>query len=128
MPRKARIDAPGALHHVMVRGIERRKIFQDDKDLKYQLHSEGYDLEKVAKKVAKLYELNPQDIYESGKDRWRVEARSLFCYWAIRELGVAGMAVARKLGVSQPTVSISVKRGEKVAKAKGLKLLPAQML
>ena len=27
MPRKARIDAPGALHQVIVRGIERRKIF-----------------------------------------------------------------------------------------------------
>jgi hypothetical protein len=32
MPRKARIDAPGALHHVMIRGIERRKIFWDDTD------------------------------------------------------------------------------------------------
>jgi REP element-mobilizing transposase RayT len=32
MPRKARIDAPGALHHIIVRGIERRKIFYDDSD------------------------------------------------------------------------------------------------
>ncbi|MCP4625530.1 MAG: hypothetical protein GY850_18745 [bacterium] len=32
MPRKARIDAPGALHHIIVRGIERRRIFSDDKD------------------------------------------------------------------------------------------------
>jgi len=32
MPRKARIDAPGALHHIMVSGIERRKIFKDDTD------------------------------------------------------------------------------------------------
>ena len=32
MPRKARIDAPGALHHIIVRGIERRKIFYDDRD------------------------------------------------------------------------------------------------
>ncbi len=32
MPRKARIDAPGALHHIIVRGIEKRKIFEDDKD------------------------------------------------------------------------------------------------
>ena len=32
MPRKARIDAPGALHHIFVRGIERRKIFLDDID------------------------------------------------------------------------------------------------
>ena len=32
MPRKSRIDAPGALHHLIVRGIERRKIFDDDTD------------------------------------------------------------------------------------------------
>ena len=31
MPRKARIDAPGALHHIIVRGIERRSIFTGDK-------------------------------------------------------------------------------------------------
>ncbi len=32
MPRKARIDAADALHHIIVRGIERRKIFWDDAD------------------------------------------------------------------------------------------------
>jgi len=32
MPRNARIDAPGALHHIIVRGIARRKIFYDDED------------------------------------------------------------------------------------------------
>ncbi len=32
MPRRARIDAPGALHHVICRGIERRKIFRHDSD------------------------------------------------------------------------------------------------
>lgn len=32
MPRKARIDIPGQLYHVMSRGIERRRIFIDDED------------------------------------------------------------------------------------------------
>lgn len=32
MPRKSRIDAPGALHHIICRGIERRAIFEDDHD------------------------------------------------------------------------------------------------
>lgn len=31
MRRKARIDAPGALHHVIITGIERRKFFRSDK-------------------------------------------------------------------------------------------------
>ncbi len=30
IPRKARIDAAGALHHIIVRGIERRRIFSED--------------------------------------------------------------------------------------------------
>jgi REP element-mobilizing transposase RayT len=32
MLRLARLDAPGVLHHVMGRGIERRKIFLSDTD------------------------------------------------------------------------------------------------
>ena len=32
MPRLARLDAPGVLHHVIIRGIERRNIFEDNKD------------------------------------------------------------------------------------------------
>jgi REP element-mobilizing transposase RayT len=32
MARKPRDDAPGAAHHVMLRGIERRAIFDDDRD------------------------------------------------------------------------------------------------
>jgi REP element-mobilizing transposase RayT len=32
MPRHARIDAPGALHHVIVRGIARSAIFYDNGD------------------------------------------------------------------------------------------------
>jgi putative transposase len=32
MPRQSRIDTPGALHHIIARGIERGKIFKDDQD------------------------------------------------------------------------------------------------
>lgn len=32
MPRKARLDAPGTLHHVIIRGIEKRDIVKGDKD------------------------------------------------------------------------------------------------
>jgi len=41
MPRKDRIDAPGALHHVIVRGIERRKTFRSDYDRKNLLDRVG---------------------------------------------------------------------------------------
>ncbi len=32
MPRSARLDQPGLLQHVIVRGIEKRDIFLDDGD------------------------------------------------------------------------------------------------
>jgi hypothetical protein len=32
MPRQARIDAPGAIHHIIIRGIEQTAIFVDDQD------------------------------------------------------------------------------------------------
>jgi putative transposase len=32
MPRQARLDAPGTLHHVIIRGIEKRKIVRDRSD------------------------------------------------------------------------------------------------
>ena len=41
MPRGSRIDAVGAVHHIMVRGIERRKIFDGDADRDHFLHRMG---------------------------------------------------------------------------------------
>ncbi len=32
MPRQPRLDMPGALHHIMVRGINKTDIFIDDQD------------------------------------------------------------------------------------------------
>lgn len=32
MPRQARLDAPGTVHHVIIRGIEKRRIVDDDED------------------------------------------------------------------------------------------------
>ena len=47
MPRQARLDAPGVLQHVMARGIERRKIFWDDKDRAAFLERFGVILEET---------------------------------------------------------------------------------
>jgi len=34
MPRQAKLDAPGTLHHVTIRGIEGKGIFRDTQDRK----------------------------------------------------------------------------------------------
>jgi len=41
MPRQARLDAPGTLHHVMIHGIEGAPIFGDDKDREHSLPRVG---------------------------------------------------------------------------------------
>ena len=47
MPRQSRIDAPGALHHIIIRGIERNKIFGDNKDKDWYLDRLGMILEET---------------------------------------------------------------------------------
>ena len=41
MPRGARLDALGTLHHIMVRGIEKRSIVSDERDWKDYLSRMG---------------------------------------------------------------------------------------
>ena len=52
VPRLARLDAPGILHHVMGRGIERKEIFINDTD-----HSDFID------RLAALVEEGAMDVY-----------------------------------------------------------------
>jgi REP element-mobilizing transposase RayT len=44
MPRQARLDIPGALHHIMVRGINKSTIFEDDEDREQFLNRLGGNL------------------------------------------------------------------------------------
>ena len=42
MPWQARLDIAGALHHIMVRGINRSPIFQDEEDKRRTLQSRAH--------------------------------------------------------------------------------------
>jgi putative transposase len=82
---------------------------------KYELKSLGYDLDRIAARVAEIYEMDMEDIFLKGKQRKRVKARSLFCYWAVRELGFSLTELAQRLNISVPGVGYSVERGEMIA-------------
>ena len=86
---------PGALHHLMIRGIERRKIFRDDQD---------------------------RDNFLDRLGKILVETKTP-CYAWVRELEMRETEIARRLKVTQPAVSISVRRGEQIAKEKRLVIL-----
>jgi REP element-mobilizing transposase RayT len=77
---------------------------------------DGITLERVAAGVADLWNVDVAEVWAPGKQRRRVEARSVLCYWAVRELGFTMTALARRLGLSVPAVSKSVLRGERLMK------------
>ncbi len=53
---------------------------QEQMEKSYTLVAKGYDLDKIASKVSDLMQLKPFEIWAPGKERKRVEARSLLCY------------------------------------------------
>ena len=85
-----------------------------------QLTVDGVDLDHIAERAAGAFGLPPEAIYAPGKYRQHVRARSVFCYWAVRKLGYTATDLARRLGLTQPAVSISVQRGEALVKEMSL--------
>jgi putative transposase len=83
----------------------------------------GLDLEGIAQIVGRVLDLDVTDLWRSGKQPARVQARNLFCYWAVRELGLTATELAGKLNMSQPSVSRAVQRGERVAQENGWRLI-----
>jgi putative transposase len=88
----------------------------------YELKAQGYDLDMLARRVAEIFRVRPEEIFRPGKYKKRVEARSVLSYWAVRELGETASAIAKKIGISQPAVSLSVERGERIVKKMELTL------
>jgi hypothetical protein len=58
-----------------------------------------------------------------GRHTIRTEARSVFCYGAVREFGIEGTQVAKRLQMSQPGVAYAVRRGERIVKAKAIQMI-----
>ena len=122
MPRKARLDGYGALHHRIVRGIERKTILWEDTDRDDFLNRCGGILGEsqtlcfawsLVKRVAALFEMPAQDFLRKGKYARTVEAGSVMCYYENREFGISKVEPARRQKIAQPTVTQSVARGGK---------------
>ena len=96
----------------------------DEKFQRYHdVKRSGYDLDKTAKRAAALCAVEPDDIFSRGRQKTKVKARSLFCYWASRELGISLTELARQLGISAPAVSYAVERGEMIARENNYQLI-----
>ncbi|MBW1783153.1 MAG: transposase [Deltaproteobacteria bacterium] len=89
---------------------------------KYQLKSRGFNFEKVAERVASLFDLEKDYIIARGRQRDRVRSRDILCYWCAIELGIPMADLAKRLDMTLAAVSYAVKRGEKTAKEAGYHL------
>jgi putative transposase len=89
----------------------------------YEIKSQGYTIEKVEKRVMEIFGVEKDVIYSKGRRRIQVAARSLLCYWAVRELGITATDLAKQLRMTQPAVSYAVIRGELIAKEKSYTLV-----
>ncbi|MFC1811567.1 hypothetical protein ACFL03_02635 [Thermodesulfobacteriota bacterium] len=114
MPQQARLDAPGTLHHIICRGIERGQIFQDNADRDNFINRLSSILKQTSTSCY-TWALIPNHFYlllRTCKEPKRVMTRNVLSYWAVRELGISGAAVGGMLGLSQSAVSRAVQRGE----------------
>lgn len=89
---------------------------------KYRLKSQGYDFKRVLETVSTLFQLEKEYISGKGRQRNRVSARDLLCYWSVAELGMSMVDLARKFGITPAAVSCAVRRGEEMAKEKDYQL------
>ncbi len=46
----------------------------------YELKRLGYDLNRIAERVAEIYGMKPSEVLSKGKQQQKVQAKSLFCF------------------------------------------------
>lgn len=76
------------------------------------------DLETLQRMVGDFFHLSAADLQRRGRQNQYSEARELFCYLAVRELGFPGTVVGVRLGVGVSSVSRAIGRGEKLVKTR----------
>ena len=86
----------------------------------YDLSARGIGFEDLLQRVSVLTAVPVEAMGGAGKERQRVRARSLLCFWAVKELGMTLTDLAGRLGLAVPTVSVAVQRGMKIVEREKL--------
>jgi len=88
----------------------------------YELERKGYSLKTVEERVCAIYGVDRDEIYSRSRVQSIADARGLFCYWAVGELGYQLTDIARRFSMTGPGVGYAVRRGRKLAEDNRLKL------
>ena len=78
----------------------------------------GLTLQTLAERASTLYDITVEKLRSKSRRAHLVEARSLFCFWAVRHGGFPAARVAAFLGMTPPAVGYAVERGEVIARDK----------
>jgi hypothetical protein len=97
MPRQARLDAPGTLHHVMIRGIERSPIFNTDKFNKEICFKEG---------------VSEQELRLGVWTRKYSGVRAKISYHLSHEFGVSRAENSRQMGACTSAIAKAIQNIE----------------
>jgi putative transposase len=89
---------------------------------KYKHKKAGLNLEKIERKMLELFEVEKDELYSGSRKKDVSEARSVYCYLCVKELGESMTDLARSLGLSQPAVGYAVERGKRIAEKRGIDL------
>lgn len=89
---------------------------------RYALAAQGIGIEQLMQGVSELTGVTVGALAGAGKKRESVKARSLLCYWAVTEMGMALTDLARRLGIAVSTVSLAVDRGSQFVDREELKI------
>ena len=92
-------------------------------DFYVELKSLGYTIESLEQIVLELYQIEKEALYSKSRQKMCAEDRSIFCYWVVRELGLEGTRMAKRLNMRQPGVAYAVKKGKKIVKTNNLQMI-----
>ncbi|MEA1991396.1 MAG: hypothetical protein U9N58_04260 [Thermodesulfobacteriota bacterium] len=95
------------------------KLSKEELTHKEELKRQGWDLGRIVNEVCRMLSVDPDDLYKKGRANGLSSAKGLGYY----QLGIKGKELARYFGISRPSVSQAIKRGEKFAKENDVKLL-----
>jgi REP element-mobilizing transposase RayT len=90
---------------------------------RHALVASGIDLRQIVCRVSEVMGVTPEEVMAKGKYPRIVDARSLYCYWAVRELGVTMASLGLQLGLSTAAISKSVSRGQQISDSRGFRLI-----
>ncbi len=88
-----------------------------------ELKRQGWDPKRLVTEVCRTLSIDPEDLRKKGRANSLAYAKGLICYWGHSRLGLTGKELALYFNMSQPSVSLAVRRGERFANKNKLKLL-----